>query len=349
MTRALPGIGVDHERLDRRLLRRAHVQHVGAVFGERACAGGTGEHAREIEHAHTAERPRARLRSRRARERLGIGVADSQHLDERRARERDALRMRAPFLGAAQARAAEAAFGERVLERLRVPGRDRGGDRVASVGAGEQRERSFVQSREAAVQVDPAVARAVKRRAGAGVAWKRGTRGAQQQERQQRRGSRARVDLDALRRTSARAPEVCRDGGLRAEHRGSRLADAKARREDRVGARHLQRVGGRGAPERVEEFAGPAGRRRCVHRATLSRAPPALCTLQSPPPMQRLALHPAAETLQRSPPNRRETPSPFDSRRSRVIEERHGPCSPSEACSARTRSNPSEEEMGGAR
>ena len=50
--RTLARIGVDDERLDRRQLGTAHVQHFGAMLGQRPRAGRSRQHAREIENVH---------------------------------------------------------------------------------------------------------------------------------------------------------------------------------------------------------------------------------------------------------------------------------------------------------
>ena len=48
--------GIDHERLHGRQMRSRDVEHVGTMRRERAPTNRTGDHARQIEHAHARQR-----------------------------------------------------------------------------------------------------------------------------------------------------------------------------------------------------------------------------------------------------------------------------------------------------
>ena len=69
--------------------------------------------------------------------------------------ERAALRVRRPLVRAARARAAQPAFGERVLERLRVPARDRRRELRPLRAAAEQRQRLRLRAGEALMEQEP--------------------------------------------------------------------------------------------------------------------------------------------------------------------------------------------------
>ena len=83
------------------------------------------------------------LAGSRPGKRLWISIAEAKNFDRRHLRERDTLRMRAPFVGATQFCTAYAAVGERIFERLRIPRRDRIRDRAGVVVAFQKRERAF--------------------------------------------------------------------------------------------------------------------------------------------------------------------------------------------------------------
>ena len=78
----------------------------------------------------------------RSGNRLGRRIAEANDLDHRHLRERDALWMRAPFVGAAQFRTTHSPRGERIFERLRIPRRDRICDRAGVIVAFQKRERA---------------------------------------------------------------------------------------------------------------------------------------------------------------------------------------------------------------
>ena len=68
--RELAAAGIDGEPWDRRQIGAGYQQHVGAMCRQRAAGDGAGDHARQIKHAQTRERPVA------ARPRFWRGVAD---------------------------------------------------------------------------------------------------------------------------------------------------------------------------------------------------------------------------------------------------------------------------------
>lgn len=83
------------------------------------------------------------LAGARSGNRLGRCVVYAKNLDDGHLRERDALRMRAPFVGAAELCAAYAAPGELIFKRLRIPRRDRIRDRAGVIVAFQKCERAF--------------------------------------------------------------------------------------------------------------------------------------------------------------------------------------------------------------
>src|SRR5277367_1339889 len=139
------------------------------------------------------------LAGARSRERLWRCVAEAKNLDHRHLCERDALRMRAPLVGAAQLRAAYAALRERILERLRIPRRDRVRNRSGIIVAFQKRQGAFPRA-EPAVQMDPSiVARSVERGRGLAASIERRALIAQVCERHERRRGGAYVHFDTLR------------------------------------------------------------------------------------------------------------------------------------------------------
>ena len=166
--------------------------------------------------------------------RLGRRVAEAKNLDHRHLRERDALRMRAPLVGAAELRTAYAAVGERIFECLRIPRRDRIRDRAGVIVAFQKRERAFART-ESAVQMNPSsVARPIERGRGLSAPIKRRALISQVCKRHERRGCGAHVHLDTLRTAAARAPQVGGRGRIRGEHRSGSLAGAKTGCDNRI-------------------------------------------------------------------------------------------------------------------
>ncbi len=96
------------------------------------------------------------LAGTRSRKTLWRCITEPKNLDQRHLRERDALRMDAPLVGAAQFRAAYTALGERILKRLRIPRRDGLCNRACIIVAIQKREGAFTRT-ESAVQMNPSV------------------------------------------------------------------------------------------------------------------------------------------------------------------------------------------------
>ena len=94
------------------------------------------------------------LAGARSGNRLWRRVAEAKNLDDRHLCERDALRTRAPLVGAAELCAADSPLGERIFKRLRIPRRYRIRDRAGVIVAFQKRERAFART-ESAVQMDP--------------------------------------------------------------------------------------------------------------------------------------------------------------------------------------------------
>ncbi len=170
---------------------------------------------------------------------IGSGSASPMrsNLDHRYLRERDPLRMRAPFVGTAQLRAAYAALRERIFKRLRIPQCDRLRDRHRVIVALQKREGAFART-ESAVQMNPSpVARSIKRGRRLRAPVERGARRSLVEERHERRRRRAHIHLDTLRPPAPRAPQIGRRDRIRSEHTGRRLARPKPSRDYRIAAR----------------------------------------------------------------------------------------------------------------
>ena len=170
----------------------------------------------------------------------GSLVADLDHLDDRPAGERATLRVAGPLGGVAHARSAQAALGDRVLERLRVPASDALGDLLHIVAAAEQRERAGLGVGKAAVEQEVlAVARRVD--AGDGPRGieggdRRGIGRALEREAEQRRRGPGHIDAHALAPSAAQHPDFRRCETARGQRRGRRLSDTEPCRQHGVGA-----------------------------------------------------------------------------------------------------------------
>ena len=143
------GIELDHAGVGQ--VRGAYLEHVGAVLGEAAGAGGARQHAREVQHAHPRQRP-----GRRG-ERLGRRVADALDLEQRLSRDCFGVRMARPLLPAAHESGTAAGGMDRLLERLALPccARFLG---IRPVGPGiENPQGGVTVVREVAVDADPAI------------------------------------------------------------------------------------------------------------------------------------------------------------------------------------------------
>ena len=182
------------------------------------------------------------LADARSGKRLGRRVAEAKYFHHRHLRERDALRMRAPFVAAAQLRTAYAALGERIFQRWRIPRRDGVRDRAGVIVAFQKRERPFART-ESSVQMDPSsVTRSIESGRGLGAAVERRALTSLVKERHERCGSGAHVHLDTLRTAAARAPQVGGRGRICGEDSGGSLAGAKAGCDNRIVSDDLERV-----------------------------------------------------------------------------------------------------------
>jgi hypothetical protein len=124
----------------------------------------------------------------------------------------------APFVGAAEFRAAYAPLGQRVFERLRVPRRHRLRDRFGVVIAIQKGERAFART-ESAVQMDPSpIARSIESGRGQAAPIDRRALIAKVQKRHERGGRRAHVHFDMLRTPASRAPQVGGSGRIRGDN-----------------------------------------------------------------------------------------------------------------------------------
>ncbi len=150
----LAAAGVDHQRRDRRQVRRGDQQHVGAMGGQRAPGNRAGDDAGELEHPHAGQR--AGVLRRQVRQRHRRCVADPLDDDRRQLAQRGGLRMAIPFVEAAHRRDHHARIRSRGLERLGVPFAQRGLHLVLLIGAAEQAQHAVAVMQEVGVQPDPA-------------------------------------------------------------------------------------------------------------------------------------------------------------------------------------------------
>ena len=108
------------------------------MLGESAPVRGPGEDSREVEHADPFEW------AGRAANGLGLGLSDLLDLDARQRADGSTLLVISPLFLRAYHGAAGPRLGKRVLEGLRVPLRDRGGN---GLGVGPLREAEHTPSR----------------------------------------------------------------------------------------------------------------------------------------------------------------------------------------------------------
>ena len=156
LARKLAASRVDHQRFDRRQMRRGHQQHVRAVRRERAAADRARDDAREIEDPHAAER------AWRLRKRLRRRIADALDRECRQRGHRHALRVAVPFLEGSLRRDHESRLGRSLFEVLCAPLGERLLHGSLVVVAGEERQHAVAMMREIGVQANPpAVAAAV--------------------------------------------------------------------------------------------------------------------------------------------------------------------------------------------
>ena len=232
-----------------RQVRRGDLQHIGAVLGERACARGPGEHAREIEHADPCQRTVA------VGQLLRRAVADLDDLHQRQRRDRGGVRVFGPLVHRANHAAGTVGGDDRLLECKRVPLRDGATHRLAILGHAEHAERCGAMVRKITMQIAPP---AVLRRVDAHHRIALGRHGRPIHlhvvPAAQRCRGLAGIDRDLLRTPGAQRPQV-RDGKTDGGERGgTALADAKRRGQDRIGAT--------GDVERAEAFVAPSGDRK---------------------------------------------------------------------------------------
>ena len=243
---ALAEAGVDHQRLDRRQVRGADAQNLGAVLGERPADGRAGDDAAEVEHTHARERRLPR------RQGVRPGVADPGKADQRAPREMRRVALCLPLGTAALPNGAGARSDGPVLDLLRGHARDPRRDCLAILRQVERGEQSPAQMRKGGVQIDPSVG---------------GTEIAGQRVPLERRAT---VDrqVGAGRQRQRCLPPVDRDPlrqpGPALVQRGRRQPDQRLRRRGEVGNRQRrgQRRRRRADLDPLPGRAGPAERRR---------------------------------------------------------------------------------------
>ncbi len=141
------------EQLQQRvgLQRRGHPQHFGAMLGQGARGHRAGDDVGRVDHPQVIQRAAAAAR------RLGRAVADLLDADHRRARQQRALRVPAPFPGAAGGNAGQAPGGKGFFEFGRLPQGHGPADGRRGVGAVQQLQRAVAQVRVRAGEVEPAL------------------------------------------------------------------------------------------------------------------------------------------------------------------------------------------------
>ena len=125
-------------------------KHVGAVLGERAGGGRSGEDPGQVEHAD------ARQRAVAFGQPFPRAVADLHDLHQRQRGDRRGLRMLRPFGHAAHHAAGALGVDDRLLELERIPGRHGTTHRVAVFRHAEDLERGLAMVREIGVDIAPA-------------------------------------------------------------------------------------------------------------------------------------------------------------------------------------------------
>jgi hypothetical protein len=255
--RELAESGVDDQVRKARQVRRGDQHHVGAEAGEGASADRARDHAREVEHADARERARARPRG------LRWGLADLLDLEQRQRGEGAPLRVRPPLLARADHAGGQPGRGQRVLEILGAPLRDRRRDRIAAGPAAQDAQRAVPVVGHVRVHLDEApVARAVE--AEERVAAADGLAVDAQVSLAPERSERgARVDRHGLGPPRPEPPQLGRGQRGRRDHGGRRRADLEVRRHERVragqgGPLEGARVAAGRAPQPVERGLGIA-------------------------------------------------------------------------------------------
>ena len=255
---AAAGVG---DRIDVGQVRRVHQHHVGAVGGQRAAADRAGEDARQVEHAHAGERPAvcgsARQRAAGASPMRSIATSGCGG-------DRSALRVRVPFVEAAQRGDDEAGLAWRPV-RSRAASSRASAARPRALGVradrqAEQSQHAVAVVREVGVQAHPAATGTRVQRRPACPRLRRTTVDREAAAALERRV--AHVDAHLL--AQAVAPVADLGGGQRRgrERRLRGGADRERRRQHRVGAGQrevLQRRHGRGAASRQINSRARAG------------------------------------------------------------------------------------------
>ena len=131
-------------------MRGGDLHDVGAMLGERAGAGRSGEDARKVEHADARERPIAGW------QRLGRAVADAHDLHQRQRGDGGGLRMPRPFRLRPRHAAGALCGDDRLLEVGGVPGGNGARHRIAILRHAEHAERGRAMIGEIAVEIAPA-------------------------------------------------------------------------------------------------------------------------------------------------------------------------------------------------
>ncbi len=121
----LAAAGIDRKPWNRRQIRPRDQHDVGTVGRERAARHGSGDHARQIQHAQPRQRTVA------GAPRLWRGVADFLDRQQRQFGKRFGMRQSRPFIVRAHHRHHRAAGIGGRLERLGIPQHQRGLDLIA--------------------------------------------------------------------------------------------------------------------------------------------------------------------------------------------------------------------------
>ena len=229
MRRAFADAGVDLIGAGIRQVRRVDLEHFGPVLGERAGAGRPGEHAREIEHAHACQRPRA------GRQRLRRRIADAQDFEQGLRPDGGRVRMLRPFARAARESGAASGGVDRVLQFESVPVRACAHCRLAFVRGAQHFHRGVAMMGKIAVDADPAaVAHRVKAAQRIARPVRRFAVDLQIARAAQRSGRRAGIDGDRLPPSRAQAPQFRRRIAGRRDGGRPRCGDPIGRRKHRI-------------------------------------------------------------------------------------------------------------------
>ena len=240
-------------------MRRAHLQHLGAVGRQGSGCHRTGENAGHVQHAHPGKRPIRR------RQGLWKALAQGQDLQNRQTRNRRLLGVGQPLLGRAHEGRARACGDQRFFQLLALPVGDRLRHRWSIPRAAENIQGTLPMMGKVGVQLQPpSIPGGVK--SGNVVPQRRRWRAVDAQmplaAKSDSRG--ARVEAYLLHASSAQPPQLRRRQCRGADGGGGRLTDLERRRQNRIGAFDgdvLQRLAGTSGrlPELFENvhFDGP--------------------------------------------------------------------------------------------